>query len=246
MEAALRGWTDFPTAQAGAAKHGMSAADSQLLYEVRRRPLNPHQIKQALARGAAFNPAANEIQDPYTASVHQANLGPEWYEMGVALQGSYPSLFITNRLVTSNIITPADGKSWLERSGLADEVVAAMDTSWGAGTTAKGDPHVTKAQTQLWTTTHRSYVAEEIDDPTATTALGAAGVAAAAIPDVLTLWGTERSLTRKQLTPTQIRKAVSGAVINPATGAAWTHAEALAALEARGYDQADATVFLAE
>ena len=36
------------------------------------------------------------------------------------------------------------------------------------------------------------------------------------------------------------------ASINPATGQAWTVADAHAALLARGYDDADATVFLQE
>jgi len=246
VEAHLRGWIDAPTMYAGTALHGMSQPHTDLEYEIHRRPLSPHQIKQALARGAAFNPAAGEIQDPYTASVHQANLGPEWYEMGVALQGSYPSLFITNRLVTSGVITPADGKSWLERSGMADEVVTAMDASWTGTGTAKGDPHVTKAENQLWTTTHKSYVAREITDADANTALTAAGVATAAQPQVLSLWQEERSLIRKQLTPAQVAKAIKTGAINPATGVAWTMADGLAALLARGYDQDDATTLLEE
>ena len=52
--------------------------------------------------------------------------------------------------------------------------------------------------------------------------------------------------SRKQLSPTQVRKAVSGAVTNPATGVAWTLADALTALQERGYDLADAETFMGE
>jgi hypothetical protein len=134
----------------------------------------------------------------------------------------------------------------MQKSGMADEVVTALHDSWTGGTTATADPHGTKAQNQLWTTTHRSYVAEAIDDATATAALSAAGVAAATVPGILALWAQERSLIRKQLSPTQIRKALNLGVVNPATGVPWTIADAHAALLLRGYDDADATVFLQE
>jgi hypothetical protein len=246
VEAHLRGWVTKPEMYAGTARHGMSQADTDLEFQIHRRPLTPHAIKQGLARGANFNPEAGELQDPYEASVHQNNLGPEWYELAISLAGSYPSLFITNRLVTQGTITPTQGRTWMQKSGMADEVVTALHDSWTGGTTATADAHSTKAQNQLWTTTHRSYVAEEIDDATATTALSAAGVAAAAVPAILALWAQERSLIRKQLSPTQIRKALNLGVVNPATGVPWTIADAHAALLLRGYDDADATVFLQE
>jgi len=246
MEGVLRGWWDKPTGYALAARHGMTQADADRIYQIRRRPLSPHQIKQALARGASFNPEAGEITDPYSASVHQANLGPEWYEMAIALQGSYPSIFVTNRLVTGGTISPDTGRTFLEKAGNANEVVTALHDSWTGTSSTTANKDVTSAQTKLKTRTHSSYVAGEIDDPTATAALTAAGVAATAIPAILALWQAERALIRKQLSPTQIRKAVSGAVTNPATGQPWSEADAMAALLARGYDQNDATTFLAE
>ncbi len=120
-----------------------------------------------------------------------------------------------------------------------------VSTAWTTGTAAT-DSHTGKAQTQLWTTTHKSYVAREITDATATQALTAAGVSTGAIPGVLNLWQAERDLIRKQLSPTQIRKALNQSDFNPATGQPWTQADAMQALLDRGYDQNDATVFLEE
>jgi hypothetical protein len=238
VEAHLRGWITAQEMYAGTALHGMTQPNTDLQYHIHRRPLSPHQIKQALARGASFNPEQGEITDPYTASVHQANLGPEWYEMAVSLQGSYPSLFITNRLVTQGTISADTGRTWLERSGLADTVVTSMHDFWTSGTGTTADPHVTKAENQLWTTAHKSYVGEMIDSATATTALGAAGVSAGAISAVLSRWNEERSLIRKQLSPAQIKKALKDGL--------YTQTQAVDALLARGYDQADATILLEE
>jgi hypothetical protein len=245
----LRGWTDAQGMYDGAARHGMAQADVDTLYQIERRPLSPHQIKQGLARGANFNPQAGGLTDPYEASVHQNNLGPEWYDLAISLQGSYPSVFITNRLVTSNIISADTGRTWLEKAGNADEVVTALHQSWTTGTTgtaAKADPHVTKAQNQVWTATHKGYVDSLISDATATAALTAAGVAVAAIPTVLAAWRTERDLVRKSLSAAQIKKAWTEQIPDPALGRPWTEAEAVTRLEELGYTADNAKVLLVE
>jgi len=61
---------------------------------------------------------------------------------------------------------------------------------------------------------------------------------------VLTAWNHERDVERKQLTPTQVKKAYANAVTNPATGTPWTRDDALAALIGRGYSPNDANTFL--
>lgn len=242
----LRGWITREERNVLASQHGMASGNSELLYQLKRRPLSPHQIKQALARGAKFDTANAPFDDPYLASVHEGDLGPEWYDMAIKLQGSYPPLFQVNRLVTAGIIDAATGADWMRKAGEADEVVTALEQYWQSQGGSKGDPHVTKAETQLWTATHKSYVGEMIDAPTATAAIEAAGVSATAAPQVINLWNHERNLIRKQLTPVQIRKAVATGVRNPDTGLPWTLAEAISALVARGYSTADAETFLAE
>jgi hypothetical protein len=246
VQARLRGWRTQPEMYAGSALHGMTQVHTDLLYEIERRPLAPHAITTGLARGGQFNPEAGEITDPYQASVHQADLGPEWYDLAIANKYTYPSAFVLRSLAQSGDLGgQAAVEQVLLEIGWKPSFATKVSTAWTGGATA-GDPHQAKAETQLWSTTHRSYVAEEITDATATTALSAAGVAAAAVPAILTLWGHERSLVRKQLSPTQIRKALNLGVVNPASGAPWTIADAHAALLLRGYDDADATVFLQE
>jgi hypothetical protein len=239
VEGHLRGWITRDEMYAGTARHGMSKADTDLEFQIHRRPLTPHQIKQALARGASFNPAPDEIQNPLSAAAHQNNLGPEWYELYESLAGSYPSLFITNRLVTSGIVAPADGRDWLRKAGNADEVVEAMHKSWtAASSSSAADPHVAKAQTRLYGTLHGVYMAERVDDADALVALETAGVAAAARQQVLDVWAVERELRRKTLTPAQIKKAVAGGE--------YTRQQALDRLQELGYSLVDAQTFLDE
>ena len=246
MEHALRGYDTFANAQKNAARHGMSLADSQLVYEDMGRAINPHQVTIGLARGGKYDGNPTTAPSPWLEALQRGNVRPEWYDLAFhAEQYTFPSAFVFRQLLRDGAITQAQGQQYFLEIGWPPSLAQAVSQAYGT-TTATADPHVGKAQTQLWGTTHKSYVAGEIDDPTATTALSAAGVGAAAVPAVLSLWDEERSLIRKQLSPAQVKKAYSEGVQNPATGAPWSLADATAALLARGYDQADATTLLEE
>ena len=124
-------------------------------------------------------------------------------------------------------------------------LAAKVAPSW-APTGSATNAHVSKADTQLWSTTHASYKAEESTAADVAPALTLLGLDAATQTEVLARWDAERALIRKQLSPAQIHKAVRTGVLNPATGVAWTLQDGITALLARGYDQADAEVLLAE
>lgn len=246
MEAVLRGWSSMAEGKAGAAKHGMTDADAQLLYEVRRRPLSVPTITKALARGGTFDAAAAPFTDPYVASVHEADLGPEWYGLAEAMKYTPPSAFVIRSLLKDGALSAAEGETQLLYSGWEPALAKLVATHYSAGGGAVADPHVAKAQTQLWTTLHRSYLAGKTDDTTATTVLGTLGVAAGAIPSVLHLWQTEAALVRKPLTAAQVKKAYTTGTVNPDTGTPWTQDEALAELMALGMSHSDALTFLTE
>ena len=69
MENALRGHHDFDWAAEQAARHGMTRDDAFLIYQNQGRPLNLHQITQALAWGAKYNPGQGDNPDPWMQSV---------------------------------------------------------------------------------------------------------------------------------------------------------------------------------
>lgn len=246
MENALRGWRSKTDGENGAALHGMTPAHADVLYQNKRRPLAVPNITKALARGGTFDTSNAPFDDPYKSSVHEADLGPEWYDLAEHLKYSYPSAFVLRSLAQAGELgTPAEVEQLLLEIGWKPDLAAKVAKHW-APTGAVADPHVAKAQTQLWTTLHRSYLAGETDTATAQTMLGTVGVASGAVGEVLALWDAEQTIVRKQLTPAQLKKAYTSGDVNPATGQPWTHDEAQARLIAMGYSANDATTFLEE
>src|SRR5205823_15031670 len=123
---------------------------------------------------------------------------------------AYPAVFQVNRLVLGKAITPDVGRDWLEKQRYAPEVLDAFTQFWTASvgdTAVPADPWVTQAFSQLWGTTHRTFIASESNEDDATARFTAIGIAPDAQPYILELWRLERELIRKQLTPAQIKKA---------------------------------------
>jgi hypothetical protein len=245
-ELQLRGYYDAKTRRTNTAKHGMSDADSDLLYNVLGRSIPEHQITTGEARGGVFEGPIDTIPKAYLQSLQRGNLRPEYYNLAYANRYSYPSAFVLRALLQGGVISAAQGEQYFLDIGWPPVLAKQVAEHYGAATTASADKHVAKAEAQLWTTLHASYKAEEIDAATAGATLGTLDVAVAAQPQVLALWDAERALIRKQLSPAQIKKALKEGIVNPATGVAWTAQDGIAALQARGYDLADATVLLQE
>jgi hypothetical protein len=99
-------------------------------------------------------------------------------------------------------------------------------------------PYTAKAESQLWTAIHRSYVIDSINDVTARDALEQLGIDEAEIDSILVLWDHEKGVTVKPLTPSQIKKAYTTNQI--------TIDDAVARLEAQGRDDADARLYLTQ
>lgn len=242
----LKGHISRDAMHAGGALTGYTAGDMDLWELTEGRPATVHEIHIGYARGATL-PGATDEHDAVTTAVRQSDIRPEYTDLLWAQRYTYPSAFVLRGLAQSGDLGNEQAvEQILLEVGWKPDFAAKVATAWTSGTTGGGDTHAAKAQTQLWNTTHRSYIAHEISDATATTALEAAGVASGSVPAVLNLWKTERDLIRKGLTATQIKKAYTSQTTNPDTGAAWTLQEAQARLLELGYDQADATVLLEE
>jgi hypothetical protein len=244
LENALRGYRTLAEALDGAALHGMTPEHATLLYQNQGRPLNIRQITQALARGAKFNPEPGEIRDPYDAAIVEGNLKPGYYELAKSLRYTMPSVFAIRQLAQSGVWNEDKTRTRLEWAGWLPADAADVAKAWTSGTGAAGDPHVGKAETQLWTRTHSSYIAEEIDAATAQERLTTLAIPAADQARVMSLWDSERALYRKQLSPTEVKKAYLNLAPNHATGQPWTRQDAIDALVDRGYNPTDAEDFL--
>ena len=245
-EAALRGIMSQAEADAGAALSGMEPADARLLFEIMGRPLVVHQITTGLARGGEFGGTYDDVPEPYRDAIRRSNIRPEYARLAYANRYSYPSAFVIRSLVQSHDLTEQEGRQILLDIGWPPDLAETVAAKWAGGSGGSADPHIAKAQTQLWGTLHRSYLADESPIEVAQETLTVLGLSPDTQTAVLDLWNRERALIRKQLTPAQIKKAVTKAVTNPATGAAWTRDEGIAALIQRGYSMADAQTYMGE
>jgi hypothetical protein len=237
-EAALRGVLTSEEADAGAALVGMEQADARLLFEIMGRPLNVHAITTGLARGAELGGSYDDVPEPYRDAIRRSNIRPEYAKLAYANRYTYPSAFVIRSLAQSGELDAATVKQTLLDIGWIPELVDKVVPAWTATSGGKGDSHVTKAQTQLWGTIHKAYVDDEANEAQARSALDALGVPADSQTAVLALWDHERTIVRRGLTPTQIKKAIG----QPGKDAAWAN-ERLLEL---GYDAADVATFLAE
>jgi hypothetical protein len=129
----LRGWIDHAARDAGAAKHGMSAEDADLLWKLHGRPLNIHQITTGLARGGKYNPVPGELTDPYQAAVRLGSLRPEYYDLDIANKYTLPSAFVMRQLTQSGVWNEAKAAERLKWAGWypadADEAAKAWATT---------------------------------------------------------------------------------------------------------------------
>jgi hypothetical protein len=242
----LKGHISVAEMNAGGALTGYTSEQMNLLYLGMGRPAAPGQMWTAATRGID-GPAGRPVdQAQFQTAIAQSDIRPEYGPMLWEIRYLYPSLFQLTRLVSSGAIDADVGKEWAAKARYAPEVVDALHASWTGGTTSSTDPHVTKAQTQLWGTLHRSYVADESTVQTAQDTLAALGLSTDTVTGVLDLWNRERALIRKQLTPAQIKKAVAEAVTNPTTGQPWTQDDALARLHDLGYSIEDAQTYMSE
>ncbi len=246
QEAALRGVLTQAQADAKTAQHGMSAEDTATLFQILGRPLNVHAITTGLARGGKFGGTYADVPEPYQDAIRRSNIRPEYAVLAYANRYNYPSAFVLRSLAQAGELGDAAAvEKILLDIAWPPDLAAKVAPLWVGGGTGV-DANVKKAQTKAWTEAQASYIAEESTAADVQPIFTLLGIDAAGAQQILQTWDAIRALTRKQLSPAQIRKALGDGITNPATGVAWTTADATAALLARGYDAADAQVFLEE
>lgn len=237
-EADLRGVLSPAEAQAGAALSGLQPADYKILFQILGRPLTTHQIVTGEARGGKYGGDYTSVPaGPFRDAIRRSAIRPEYASLAYANRYTLPSAFVIRGLVSSGALSAADAEQLFLESGWPPELAAKVATNL-AGGTGGTDKHVERAQSQLWSTAHASYKAGEADQAAVTPALELLGIPAADQQTILELWNAERELVRKQLSPTQLKKAYRENLIS--------QDEATSRLVGMGYSLADAATFLAE
>jgi hypothetical protein len=188
VEARLRGWV--PTDQemyAGTALHGMSTADTDLLFKITGRPLNIHQLVTAQARGGTYNGPIDAIPPEYLAAVRESNIRPEFYNLDYANRYTYPSGFQIKAETKDGTLTQAASYDLLLKVGWEPDLATLFSTAWHGQKTAPA-PHVKSAQTQAITKVKQAYVGGYYDPAAAVSALGSLDVSPTDQPTILKYW----------------------------------------------------------
>lgn len=262
-ELELRGYYQRPTRLANTQKHGMTDADSDLLFEVLGRGLSLHQMVIGKARGGVYgfnNPAipADEL-----ASMQRGNLRPEYYDIAWHGRYGYPTGFQIKAEATAGNLSPAQTDQILLELGWDPKWATHFSQAWtGGGTTATKQKKQTlshllaeylsgaltaPALTTILTTTlgysaqqaadeialaefkqaasartrairalEKRFVAVQLSDADARTALGQLGLPAGAIEQHIVAWVEERLDTLTTLTVAQVQKAYKKGVLSAA------------------------------
>jgi hypothetical protein len=250
----LRGWIDQDTMYKGGALTGHTTDQMDLLYLNRGRPLAPVQAFTAWAR-AAPHPVGEGYtdrpgtfdQEDFQRAIQQSDVRTEYGPILWHNRYAYPPLFQLGRLAQAGALPENRVRTILQYERYEPEDIDALVAFWyGKGSASTAATPTTKAENQLWTATHRSYVGQMSGVTEAKRTFDLLAIPAAEQAKVLEAWDEERALIRKQLTPAQIKKAVQGGLPNIDTGQAWTVSNGVDALVARGYSLNDAQTFLSE
>lgn len=138
LENALRGYRTLDDAIAGAALHGMTAADATMIYQNQGRPMPVATITKALARGGKFKPEPGELQDPYEASIVEGNIKPAYYDLAKAMRYTLPGTFAIRAMAQAGDLTRAETEDLLLQSGWEPKLAAKVAGVWSAQQTGAG------------------------------------------------------------------------------------------------------------
>lgn len=234
----LRGWIDDATYHARMARHGYRDGQADDWFKSSGRPATTHQALVGHRRGGVYDGDPNVAEPYFRHAVEQSNIHPRWTNLLWAGRETIPSAFVMRRLVQDGALTAAEAADYLYKAGWIQELAHKATAAWANGTETTTDPHVTRAETQLWTRTHAAFVAFDVDEQTVRAQLDTLGVPADAQDRILALWTSERELPRKQLTRTDIRKQYREATL--------TRELAVEQMMQLGYTEAAANSYLDE
>lgn len=190
----LKGYDDPERFHARMREWGYTAADAEDWWEADGRPAAPGYLWTAAARGVNGPDGSPLDESQFRQAIRESDIKDKYGPMLWAIRHLYPSLFQLTRLVESQAVTPELAAEWATKGRYAPEVVTALLDAWTKSPTAHADPHVAKAQVQLWTQLHKSYLGKKVDAASAPPYLELAGVATDAQPTVLELWAKELEL----------------------------------------------------
>jgi hypothetical protein len=234
----LRGFLTHAERDAGTAKHGMSAEDSQLLYDVIGRAPSPHAIRAALARGAKYPAVYADVPEPYRAAIQRSNIREEFADIAYRMSEGYPSGFQIRSEAKTGELSTADTQQILLEIGWSPKWATFFAQKWTGVTATAGPAKLTTEDKAAIRAVGKSYTLGEIDRIAAEAELVKIGLTSADWDPKFLAWDVTRESTFKRLSDAGVKKAIKSG--------RYTLPEAISILVARGFTEGDALTFLTE
>lgn len=232
QRAALGLDADYPAEFTGEAKlHGMDETRARQYWAAHWRLPSAQQGYRMLWRG--------EINEAELEGLLKALDYPlVWRDRLANIAHLVPGRVDLRRMLAAGVIDRAQVRAGYIRLGYTP-AVAELLTAFAEHEASKGgaaESWASKAHTRLFTVAHNEYLDASLDDAGAHAVMTEIGVTAAEQTKVLAAWAHERSISRLELTPAQIKKAY--------TKGAYPIDMAVAELGERGMTDEDARTFL--
>jgi len=126
IEGYVRNWISEQEMYDGTARHGMTQADTEMLFLTHGRPLTHSQVFIGLLRGGVYDGPTDAIDPAFLKSLQESDMRPEWYNLTWAARYHYPPLFQTINLLKQGTITAATATDWLHKQGYEPTAVATL------------------------------------------------------------------------------------------------------------------------
>lgn len=194
VQARLRAWIDDAAMYKGGALTGYDQAAMDLLLKIHGRPLSWHQIFIGLRRGGVYDGPTGAIDPAFLKGMQESDIRPEWYNLAWAQRYNYPTAFVLRTLTQGGDLTEQEAHDILLFEGWEPTLAAKVSARWAAPAGAKASPWVGKADTQLWTGTHKAYMSGAIDATVAAASFTLIGIDPGAQTEVLARWDAEKAL----------------------------------------------------
>lgn len=210
-ELELRGFYDRTIRLQNTAKHGMSDADSDLLFDVLGRGLSLHQMVIGKARGGVYGKVNPAIPADELASMQRGNLRPEYYDIAWHGRYGYPTGFQIKAEAKSGDLSTVQTNQILLELGWDPKWATHFSTAW---TTKTATTATQKKQTLAHLTDE--YLANVLPRAGLVTALTALGYTPVQIDNEIALAEFGASKAERTRNTKLIEKQYVGAKLSEA------------------------------
>ena len=194
VEGNVRDWITKDEMVAGAARHGMTPEDVDLLFKIHGRPLTHSQVFIGLLRGGTYDGPIDMIDPAFLKSLRESDMRPEWYNLAWHSRFHFPPFFQTINALNKGWINAETATNWLLWQAYDPDAVG---TIIGNVAGAKGGTvasPVRSAQTALLRRIRAGFVSGKLTEVQVTDALGKSNLTLAEQSEVLAYWAQEKAV----------------------------------------------------